>query len=275
MQFISWNIDSLNAAIQHKSPRGEMTWETLVEIAEAQPDVIAIQETKSPISGMTGPQEKVIHELFPDYYVYQNTSTERKGYSGTMMLSKTEPLNVTTPEIDAPEGMDTEGRIITLEFENAFVSTVYTPNSGRDLARLTDRQGWDAKYQAYIESLDAQKPVIFSGDMNVAHERIDLKNPDSNRRSAGFTDEERAGFTSLLKAGFIDTFRYQHPDTPSVYSWWAQMSKTSKINNSGWRIDYYLVSERLADNIESTGMIDTHARQDHAPVTLELKNFEL
>ncbi|MCW0953397.1 exodeoxyribonuclease III [Weissella ceti] len=275
MQFISWNIDSLNAAIQHKSPRGEMTWATLQAIAKAQPDVVAIQETKSPISGMTGPQEKVIHELFPDYYVYQNTSTERKGYSGTMMLSKTAPISVDTPSIDAPDGMDTEGRILTLEFENAFVSTVYTPNSGRDLDRLADRQAWDEKYQAYIESLDAKKPVIFSGDMNVAHQEIDLKNPKTNRRSAGFTNEERLGFTNLLSAGFVDTFRYQHPDTIEVYSWWAQMSKTSKINNTGWRIDYYLVSERLTDNIEESGMLDTGDRQDHAPVTLSLKNFEL
>lgn len=275
MQFISWNIDSLNAAIQHKSPRGEMTWSTLVEIAAMEPDVLAIQETKSPITGMTGPQEKVIKELFPDYHIYQNTSTERKGYSGTMMLSKIAPINVTTPSIDAPEGMDTEGRILTLEFENAFVSTVYTPNSGRELARLENRQNWDKQYQAYIESLDANKPVIFSGDMNVAHESIDLKNPKANRRSAGFTDEERAGFTSLLSAGFVDTFRYQHPDTIEAYSWWAQMSKTSKINNTGWRIDYYLVSERLAENIDETGMLDTGDRQDHAPVKLSLKNFEL
>lgn len=275
MQFISWNIDSLNAAIQHKSPRGEMTWSTLLAIAEAQPDVLAIQETKSPISGMTGPQEKVIRELFPDYFIYQNTSTERKGYSGTMMLSKTEPISVDTPAIDAPEGMDTEGRIVTLEFENAFVSTVYTPNSGRDLDRLEARQMWDEKYQTYIESLDAKKPVIFSGDMNVAHQEIDLKNPKTNRRSAGFTNEERIGFKNLLEAGFIDTFRYQHPDTIEVYSWWAQMSKTSKINNTGWRIDYYLVSERLAENIDETGMLDTGDRQDHAPVKLSLKNFEL
>ena len=166
--------------------------------------------------------------------------------------------------------MDLEGRIITLEFENYYVSTVYTPNSGSGLARLEERGAWDDAYRAYIQALDAQKPVIFSGDMNVAHEEIDLKNPKTNHNSAGFTDQEREKFSALLRAGFTDTMRSQYPDQTGLYTWWAQISKTSKINNSGWRIDYYLVSERLAPKVKTTAVIDTGLRQDHAPITLEI-----
>ncbi|MGO0153973.1 exodeoxyribonuclease III [Leuconostoc mesenteroides] len=270
MKFISWNIDSINAAVEHKSVRGEMTWHTLNEIAAMRPDVFAIQETKLKSTGLTKKQKATIAELFPEYHLYVNSSTARSGYSGTMVLSKVEPIQVAYPAIAAPDPMDLEGRIITLEFPDFFVSTVYTPNSGSSLVRLPERGEWDDKYREYIQSLDAIKPIIFSGDMNVAHQEIDLKNPKTNRHSAGFTDQEREKFSALLDAGFTDTFRLLNPDTPSIYTWWAQISKTSKINNSGWRIDYYLVSDRIAKNVIKSSVIDTGARQDHAPILLEI-----
>lgn len=166
--------------------------------------------------------------------------------------------------------MDAEGRIITLEFDDCFVTQVYTPNAGDGLKRLTDRQLWDIKYAEYLAQLDAQKPVLATGDYNVAHNEIDLANPASNRRSAGFTDEERAGFTMLLGHGFTDTFRHIHGDIPNVYTWWAQRSKTSKINNTGWRIDYWLTSNRVADKVLKSEMINSGARQDHTPILLEI-----
>lgn len=270
MKFISWNIDSVNAAVEHKSARGEMTWQVLQDIAAEQPDVLAIQETKLQATGLTKKQATALDELFPGYHRYLRMSTGRSGYSGTMMLSKVEPIAVEMPVIGAPDEMDIEGRIITLEFENTYVSTVYTPNSGSNLDRLTDRQAWDDAYRAYIAGLDAKKPVIFSGDFNVAHQEIDLKNPKTNHKSAGFTDEEREKFGLLLDAGFTDTFRYLNPDQTGVYTWWAQISKTSKINNSGWRIDYYLASNRLNDQLATFSVVDTGARQDHAPIKLEM-----
>ncbi|MCT8389485.1 exodeoxyribonuclease III [Leuconostoc holzapfelii] len=272
MHFISWNIDSINAAIEHKSARGEMTWAVLQDIAAQKPAVFAIQETKLKATGLTKKQTTVLTELFPDYQIFVNPSTARSGYSGTMVLTRLNPLAVTYPAIGAPGDMDLEGRIITLEFDDFFVSTVYTPNSGAALARLTDRGDWDDAYRAYIQSLDAQKPVIFSGDMNVAHHEIDLKNPKTNHQSAGFTDQERDKFSALLAAGFTDTMRAQNPDVPGIYTWWAQISKTSKINNSGWRIDYYLVSDRLADRVVEAAVIDTGLRQDHAPISLKLNS---
>ncbi|MDR3190575.1 MAG: exodeoxyribonuclease III [Lactobacillaceae bacterium] len=270
MKFISWNIDSINAAVEHKSERGEMTWATLQAIAAAKPAVLAIQETKLKPAGLTKKQAATFDDLFPGYYRYLNYSTERMGYSGTMMLSQTEPISVETPIIGAPGTMDTEGRIITLEFADYYVTTVYTPNSGRDLDRLADREAWDVAFSTYLQALDAKKPVIVSGDFNVAHQEIDLKNPKSNHRSAGFTDEERAKFTDLLEAGFTDIFRTLNPAATDVYTWWAQIVKTSKINNSGWRIDYYLASDRLTPQITDFAVIDTGARQDHAPISIEL-----
>ncbi|WP_220740224.1 exodeoxyribonuclease III [Leuconostoc miyukkimchii] len=270
MQFISWNIDSINAAVEHKSIRGEMTWQTLKDIAERKPDVFSIQETKLKSTGMTTKQSNTIAELFPDYHIYLNSSTARSGYSGTMVLSRVEPIQIDFPKIDAPDTMDNEGRIITLEFENYFLSTVYTPNSGANLARLEARGAWDDAYRNYIKTLDAQKPVIFSGDMNVAHEEIDLKNFKTNHNSAGFTNQEREKFSELLDAGFTDTLRMKNPDVSGIYTWWAQISKTSKINNSGWRIDYYLVSDRIATHVTDTGVLDTGLRQDHAPILLEI-----
>ncbi|ADG40048.1 MULTISPECIES: exodeoxyribonuclease III [Leuconostoc] len=270
MQLISWNIDSINAAIQHQSARGEMTWDVLNKIAARKPDIFAIQETKLKPTGLTKKQAAALSDLFPDYHIYVNSSTARPGYSGTMFLSRNEPLEVTFPKISAPDTMDIEGRIITLEFEDFYVSTVYTPNSGSGLARLDDRGAWDDAYRSYLQGLDNKKPVIFSGDMNVAHQEIDLKNFKTNHHSAGFTDPEREKFSALLEAGFTDTLRMKNPDTPGIYTWWAQISKTSKINNSGWRIDYYLVSNRLAAKVSDSHVIDTGLRQDHAPIALEI-----
>ncbi|EFO66079.1 putative exodeoxyribonuclease III [Lactobacillus iners LactinV 09V1-c] len=166
--------------------------------------------------------------------------------------------------------MDQEGRIITLEFDTFYLTQVYTPNSGNELKRLADREIWDTKYQEYLAKLDQNKPVIASGDYNVAHQEIDLKHPETNHHNAGFTDEERKGFSKLLSLGFIDTFRYINGDITDVYSWWSQRIRTSKTNNAGWRIDYYLVSQRLADKIEQSKMIDTGDRKDHCPILLKI-----
>lgn len=166
--------------------------------------------------------------------------------------------------------MDQEGRIITLEFPNCFVTQVYTPNAGGNLDRLEKREAWDEKYREYLVALDEQKPVIASGDYNVAHTEIDLAHPDRNHFSAGFTDEERTNFTTLLNNGFADTFRYVHGDIEGHYSWWGQRVKTSKINNSGWRIDYFLVSDRLKNQVITSEMIDSGKRQDHTPIFLEV-----
>lgn len=273
MKFISWNIDSLNAALTSDSARAQLSQAVLDQLAILDADVIALQETKLSAKGPTKKHIEILTDRFPGYTIVWNSSVEpaRKGYAGTMFLYKKE-LNVTAtmPEIGAPTTMDHEGRIITLEFDNFFLTQVYTPNAGDGLRRLSDRQLWDAKYQAYLLSLDAQKPVIATGDYNVAHHEIDLAHPNNNRNSAGFTDEERQGFTKLLSAGFIDSFRYVHGQVPHVYSWWAQRSKTSKLNNSGWRIDYFITSQRIADAIQKSEMIDSGSRQDHTPILLEI-----
>jgi len=177
---------------------------------------------------------------------------------------------VTFPAIGAPGTMDAEGRIITLEFADFFLTQVYTPNAGEELNRLADRQIWDIKYADYLAELDKKKPVVAAGDFNVAHQEIDLAHPESNHRSAGFTDEERQGFTNLLAKGFTDTFRHLHGDVPGRYTWWSQRIKTSKINNSGWRIDYWLVSNRIADKVIKSEMLDSGPRQDHTPILLEI-----
>ena len=186
-----------------------------------------------------------------------------------LYLKKYEPT-VTYPKIGAPETMDDEGRIITLEFPDFFVTEVYTPNSGSGLKRLASRQLWDDCYRKYLHELDQQKPVMASGDFNVAHEPIDLAHPENNHHSAGYTDEEREHFTQLLEAGFTDSFRHLNPDKEGAYSWWAQRVITSKQNNSGWRIDYWLVSDRIAGKIKNSIMIDSGERRDHTPIELEI-----
>lgn len=273
MKLISWNIDSLNAALTSDSARALLSRSVIDTLVAEDADIIAIQETKLSAKGPTKKHLELLISYFPNHVNVWRSSQEpaRKGYAGTMFLYKKE-LNpiVSFPEINAPTTMDFEGRIITLEFDDFFVTQVYTPNAGDGLRRLSDRQVWDAKYADYLAELDQQKPVIATGDYNVAHREIDLANPSSNRRSPGFTDEERQGFTNLLDRGFTDTFRYLHGDIPNVYTWWAQRSKTSKINNTGWRIDYWLTSNRLADRVSKSEMISSGERQDHTPILLEI-----
>lgn len=273
MKFISWNIDSLNAALTGESARAILSQNVLKTIKEYSPEVIALQETKLSGNGPSKKHVQILNEMFPDYEIVWNSSVEpaRKGYAGTMFLYKSElKPSVTFPVIGAPGTMDSEGRIVTLEFEDFYLTQVYTPNAGDGLNRLEDRQIWDIKYADYLVELDKEKYVIATGDFNVAHKEIDLAHPNNNRRSAGFTDEERQGFTNLLEKGFIDTYRYIHGDVTGVYSWWAQRAVTSKINNSGWRIDYWLVSDRIADKVIKSEMIDSGPRQDHTPILLEI-----
>jgi len=273
LKFISWNIDSLNSALTGDSARALLSRKVLNTIAENQPEVIALQETKLPSEGATKKQLEILNDMFPDYEIVWNSSVEpaRKGYAGTMFLYRNSlKPKVSFPKIGAPGTMDFEGRIITLEFDDFYLTQVYTPNAGEDLSRLKERQVWDIKFADYLERLDKEKYVIATGDFNVAHREIDLAHPDSNHNTAGFTDEEREGFTNLLKRGFTDTFRYLHGDVTGVYSWWSQRAKTSKINNSGWRIDYWLVSNRIADKVLRSEIIDSGPRQDHAPILLEI-----
>ena len=258
MKLISWNIDSLNAALTSDSARAKLSQEVLQTLVAEDADIIAIQETKLSAKGPTKKHLEILEELFPGYENTWRSSQEpaRKGYAGTMFLYKKELTPVVTfPEIGAPSTMDLE---------------VYTPNAGDGLKRLEERQIWDVKYAEYLAELDKEKTVLATGDYNVAHKEIDLANPASNRRSPGFTDEEREGFTNLLAKGFTDTFRHLHGDVPERYTWWAQRSKTSKINNTGWRIDYWLTSNRIADKVTKSDMIDSGARQDHTPIVLEI-----
>lgn len=273
MKLISWNIDSLNAALTGTSERALLSQAVLETIQEHDPDIIALQETKLPGHGPTKKHLEILANRFHKYQAVWNSSKEpaRPGYAGTMFLYKNHLTPaVSYPIIGAPGTMDAEGRIITLEFDDFFLTQVYTPNAGEGLARLQDRQVWDQKYADYLAGLDAGKQVLATGDFNVAHKEIDLAHPDNNRQTAGFTDEERAGFSNLLAKGFTDTFRYLHGDVEGIYSWWAQRARTSKINNSGWRIDYWIVSDRLADQVLKSEMIDSGPRQDHTPLLLEM-----
>ncbi len=273
MRLISWNIDSLNAALTSDSNRALLSRQVIKTIIDKDADVIALQETKLPANGPSKKHKELLEEYFTGYnYVWRSSQEPaKKGYAGTMFLYKEKySPEVTYPTIDAPSTMDFEGRIITLDFGNFYLTQVYTPNAGDGLKRLEDRQVWDKKYAEYLASLKKNKPVIATGDYNVAHKEIDLANPDSNHMSAGFTDEERQGFTNLLGKGFTDSFRHLHGDVQGVYSWWAQRVKTSKLNNSGWRIDYWLVSNEIADKVVKSEMIDSGERQDHTPLLLEI-----
>lgn len=273
MRLISWNIDSLNAALTSDSARAVLTRKVMETIKEMDADVIALQETKLPVKGLSKQHIEILEATFKGYsYVYRSSQEPaRKGYAGTMFLYKDKySPEIFYPEIEAPDTMDSEGRIITLDFGAFYVTQVYTPNAGDGLKRLKERQVWDEKYAAYLEKLDQEKPVLATGDYNVAHKEIDLANPQSNLRSPGFTEEEREGFTQLLNKGFTDTFRHLHGDVAGVYTWWGQRVKTSKINNSGWRIDYWLVSDRLATKVTKSEMVDSGERQDHTPILLEV-----
>lgn len=273
MKFISWNIDSLNAALTSDSNRAQLSRDVMKTIKSYDADVIAIQETKLPAKGPNKKHTEHLADWFPGYKYAWVSSVEpaRKSYAGNMVLYKNhlEP-EISYPSLNAPEPMDSEGRMITLEFDEFYFTQVYTPNAGSELKRLEERQVWDRLYGEYLASLDQNKPVIAAGDFNVAHKEIDLAHPDNNRRSAGFTDEEREGFTKLLARGFTDTFRHINGDVEGAYTWWAQRVKTSKINNSGWRIDYFLVSDRLNDKILKSEMIDSGTRQDHTPLFFQL-----
>ncbi len=273
MKIISWNIDSLNAALTSDSSRALMSRAVLATIKNEDPDIIAIQETKLPHNGPSKKHKEILAEEFGDYdYVWVSScEPARKGYAGNMTFYKKGlmPL-VTFPKIGAPDTMDFEGRIATLEFEDFFFTQVYTPNAGNELKRLPLRQIWDEKYADYLEELDKIKPVVATGDFNVAHKEIDLAHPENNHMSAGFTDEEREGFTNLLNRGFIDSFRHINGDIEGAYTWWAQRVKTSKINNSGWRIDYFLVSDRIKGLVKDSKMVDSGERQDHAPILLNI-----
>ena len=250
MRFISWNVNGLRACMQ----KGFLEY---FEAANA--DFFCLQETKL--------QEGQINIPIAGYHQYWNYA-QKKGYSGTAIFTKYEPLTVAYG-MGIPE-LDTEGRLITLEYDDFYLVTCYTPNAQRELARLDFRMTWEKAFADYLCSLDVKKPVIVCGDLNVAHQEIDLKNPKSNRGSAGFSDEERACFSSLLARGFTDSFRYLYPDATGIYSWWSYMFK-ARQNNAGWRIDYFLVSDRLKDRIEQASIHTDILGSDHCPVSLELK----
>lgn len=274
LKLISWNIDSLNAALTSASSRAVLSRAVLDTLKEENADIIAIQETKLPVTGPSKKHLEALKEYFPGYSIEWVSSQPpaRKGYAGTMILCK-EGIHgeKMVPSIGAPDTMDQEGRLLTMEFDDFYFVNVYTPNAGDGLKRLAERQEWDVLYADYLHTLDQTKPVIACGDFNVAHKEIDLAHPKNNHMSAGFTDEEREGFTNLLAKGFVDTFRHIHGDITDVYSWWGQRIKTSKINNSGWRIDYFLVSDRIKDQVKKSEMIDSGERQDHTPIVLEIE----
>ena len=250
MKLISWNVNGLRAIM------GKNFMEFFTA---ADADIFCLQETKL--------QEGQIEMDLPGYHQYWNYA-EKKGYSGTAIFTKQEPIDVRYG-IDIEEH-DKEGRVITLEFTDFYMVDVYTPNSQNELARLDYRMTWEDAFRDYLCELRKTKPVIVTGDMNVAHEEIDLKNPKSNRRNAGFTDEERGKMTALLKSGFIDTFRYFYPDLTEVYSWWSYRFK-ARERNSGWRIDYFLVSEELKDRLADAKIHTEVTGSDHCPVELDLK----
>ncbi len=249
MKLISWNVNGLRACVQ----KGFLDF-----FKEADADIFCLQETKL--------QENQISLDLPGYFQYWNYA-QKKGYSGTAIFSKIEPIHVFYG-IGIDE-MDDEGRVITLEFEEFYLITCYTPNSQRELARLPYRLQWEEAFAQYLSKLDSQKPVVLCGDLNVAHKEIDLKNPSSNRQSAGFTDEERTAFGKLLDRGFTDTFRYLYPDLAGAYSWWSYMFQARK-NNAGWRIDYFIVSNRLQDRICEASIHSQVFGSDHCPVSVEI-----
>ena len=250
MKLISWNVNGLRAVVG----------KGFVDIFNAlDADVFCLQETKL--------QAGQIELDLPGYEQYWNYA-ERKGYSGTAVFTRIKPLNVTYGM--GIKAHDTEGRMITLEYETLYLINVYTPNSKDELARLPYRMEWEDDVRAYLKKLEQTKPVVLCGDLNVAHEEIDLKNPKTNRKNAGFSDEERAKMTELRSAGFIDTFRYFYPDKTGEYSWWSYRFNARK-NNAGWRIDYFIVSEALKDRLVSASIHQEIFGSDHCPVELELK----
>lgn len=250
MKLISWNVNGLRACVQ----KGFLDFFKNVDA-----DIFCIQESKL--------QEGQINLDLEGYHQYWNYA-EKKGYSGTAIFTKVQPLSVNFG-INIEEH-DKEGRVITLEFNDFYMVTVYTPNSQEKLARLDYRMKWENDFREYLKKLDEVKPVVMCGDLNVAHEEIDLKNPKSNRKNAGFSDEEREKFTEFLANGFIDTFRYFYPDKEGAYSWWSYRFN-ARANNAGWRIDYFCVSEKLKNNLVSATIHSDVLGSDHCPVELILK----
>lgn len=250
MKLISWNVNGLRACVG----KGFTDF-----LTKEDADIFCIQETKL--------QEGQIDLDLPGYYQYWNYA-EKKGYSGTAIFTKTQPSSVFYGI--GVEEHDHEGRVITLEYEDFYIITVYTPNSQDGLARLPYRMKWEEDFLSYLKKLEEHKPVIFCGDLNVAHKEIDLKNPKSNRKNAGFSDEERAIFSILTESGFLDTFRYFYPDMEGIYSWWSYRF-SARAKNAGWRIDYFLVSDGLKDRLEDAVIYTEVMGSDHCPVGLILK----
>lgn len=249
MKLISWNVNGLRACLQ----KGFLEY-----FKEADADVFCLQETKLQAGQ---------HDLeLPGYHQYWNYA-EKKGYSGTALFTKKEPVSVTYG-IGVPEH-DQEGRVITAEFDQYYVIVVYVPNSQRELTRLAYRMQWEEAFLNYVKGLDAKKPVIYCGDLNVAHQEIDLKNPKTNHKNAGFTDEERNCFTKVLANGFVDSFRYLYPEAKDAYSWWSYMGN-ARAKNVGWRIDYFVVSEKMKEQIKEAKIHPQVMGSDHCPVELDL-----
>ena len=254
MKLVSWNVNGLRAVIT----KGFEEF-----FKEINADIFCIQETKMQEEQI----DDKIKEIFKEYNCYWN-SAEKKGYSGTAVFSKVKPTSVTYGI--GIEEHDKEGRVITLEFEKFYLVNCYTPNSKRELERLDYRMIWEDEFRKYLLKLNETKPVVMCGDLNVAHEEIDLKNPKTNRRNAGFTDEERNKMTELLNSGFTDTFRYLYPDKTGMYSWWSYMFK-AREKNAGWRIDYFIVSKSVEEKIKESYIFSDVMGSDHCPVGLDLE----
>ena len=250
MKLISWNVNGLRACVG----KGFQEF-----FQQADADFFCLQETKL--------QAGQIQLDLPDRHQYWNYA-QKKGYSGTAIFAKQEPVSIRYGV--GVEQLDTEGRLITLEYPDFYLVTCYTPNAQQGLARIDHRLAWDEAFRKYLKELDSHKPVIACGDLNVAHQEIDLKNPASNRGSAGFSDEERESFGKLLAEGFTDTFRFLHPDATGIYSWWSYRFN-ARANNAGWRIDYFLVSDRIADKITATPIHTQVFGSDHCPVELDIE----
>jgi exodeoxyribonuclease-3 len=252
IRLISWNVNGLRACLG----RGFEEF-----LAQADADALCLQEIKL--------SEGQLETTFPGYHTYWNYA-QKKGYSGTALFTRREPMQVTFG-IGIPEH-DQEGRVITAEFEDYFLVVCYTPNSQRGLPRLPYRMTWERDFQGYLRGLDAAKPVVLCGDLNVAHQEIDIKNASANRRNAGFTDEERGQMTALLAADFVDSFRHLYPDKKDAYSWWSYMGG-ARDRNVGWRLDYFIVSRRLVPRIQEAAILAEVTGSDHCPVALELEQF--
>ena len=251
MRLISWNVNGIRAVLKKNFTEF---------LADYQPDILCLQETKA------RPEQVDLPLEMNGYHAYWNAA-EKAGYSGTAIFTRREPIHVTNGM--GIDEHDREGRVITAEFEHFYLVTVYTPNSQNELRRLPYRERWDAAFLAYCQSLEKNKPVIFCGDLNVAHREIDLARPKQNRRNAGFSDEERAGFDRITEAGFIDTFRHFYPDIEGTYSWWSYRAG-ARGKNIGWRIDYFCVSPGLLEQIQQAEILTDVLGSDHCPVMLEI-----